>query len=288
MKIFCLLLLILSACNVPDFKKFSELGELRIMGIVADKPEIDGTRTDDVQVVLTPYLSDIFGGGRKFTVIVASCLDPGVSQGASPRCLDPKFAVYPNGNTFDTSVLAEKNYTGAMDAVTITIPNPAQLIAGRDEQQRYNGINYLVVFRLEHGATNLTAVKSISISERKALNRNPEIKEIVLDEEAAAATLAPTDIDVSFTKAGEQENYTEMSADGSIDSLTESYVITWFYSLAKIKPSRILFGQQSKYKSAFFEHTIVAVVKDRRGGTAVKIKKLPENQLLKEIKGELE
>ena len=136
-----------------------------------------------------------------------------------------------------------------MDAVTINIANPAAQIAALDPQQRYNGVNYLVVFRLEHGATNLTAVKAISISERETLNRNPEIEKIVFDKDEADKTLDPVDIDVSFTAAGEQEIYTEMSADGSIDSMTESYFITWFYHLSKIKPSRILFGQQSKYQS---------------------------------------
>ena len=272
MKILGGLLLIFSACNTPDFKNFSELGELRIMGIVADQPEIDGTRTDNVQVVLTPYISDIYGEGRKFTVVVAGCLDPGISQGASPRCLNPKFEAYPNGNTFDSSALAKSNYTGAMDAVTITISNPAAQIAGFSAQQRYNGINYLVVFRLEYGATNLTAVKSISISERPKLNRNPEIAAIVFDEEQAANTLKSVDIDVSFTEAGGQEDYQEMSADGSVASLSESYFITWFYYLAEIKPSRILLGQQSKYKNEVSPYTIVAVVKDRRGGTAVRVK----------------
>ncbi len=283
MKKVFLLVLVLSACNVPDFKEFSQLGELRMVGIVAAKPEIDGKRTDDVQVVLTPYISDIYGRGRKFTVIVASCLDPGLSQGASPRCAEPKFAAYPNGNTFDTSVLAENNYTGAMDAVTITIANPTGQIAALSPQQRYNGVNYLVVFRLEYGATNLTAVKAISISERETLNRNPEIEKIILDEDAVSKTLNPVDINVSFTAAGKQEIYTEMSADGNIDSLTESYFITWFYYRGKIKPSRVLFGQQSKYQPNLFEKTLVAVVKDRRGGTAVKVKKLPESQLLKEF-----
>lgn len=277
------LMLILSACNVPDFQEFSELGELRMMGIVADKPEIDGTLTDDVQVVLTPYLSDILGGGRKFNVSVASCLDPGLSRGARPRCLKPQHVPYPNGNSFDTSVLAENNYTGAMDAVTITIANPAQLIATHAAQPRYNGIDYLVIFRLTHDATNLIAVKAISIAVRETLNRNPEIEKIVLDEELASSTLKPIAIDVSFTSAGQQESYTEMSVDGSIDSLTESYFITWFYRRASIKPARILFGQQSKYQSSPFAHTVVAVVKDKRGGTAIKVKQLPASARLKEL-----
>ncbi len=275
MRNFFLLLLIASACNAPDFKDFSQLGELRIMGIVADTPEIDGTRSDDVQVVLTPYLSHISGGARKFTVVVVSCLDPSLSQETNQGCLDPKFAAYPNGNTFDTQVLAEDNFTGAMDAVTITIVNPAAQLAAFSPQQRYNGVNYVVIFRLEHGATNLTAVKAIPISERKTLNRNPEIKDITLVQQAAAKTLAPLNVDVSFTDAGGEESYTEMSADGSIDRLTESYFITWFYYTGKIKPRRILLGQSSKYQPTPRKNTLVAVVRDRRGGTAVKVRQLP-------------
>ncbi len=274
--VFCLSLILL-ACNVPEFKNYSELGELRLVGIVADNPVIDGTRTDDVQVTLTPYLSDFNARGREFTVVVAGCLATGRGQGASLRCARPQLVTYPNNNTFDTAVLAEDNYTGAMDAVTITIANPAQQIAAFSPQQRVNGIDYLVVFRLEHAAskTNLSAVKVISISEQQDLNNNPEIEKIVLDEEALSQTCVSVDIGVSFTAAGAQEIYREMSAEGGVAEWRESYVITWFYLGGRVTPSRVLFGQRSRYSPDSSATTLVAVVKDRRGGTAVAVKQLP-------------
>ena len=261
--------LFLCACNAPDFNKFSQLGEPRILGIVADKPAIDGTRSDAVQVTLTPYLSDINAGGREFTVMVGSCLDPGLSQGSSPHCLPPNLATYPNGNTFDTSVLQDRNYTGAMTAITITINNPASLIAGRDKQQQYNGINYLVIFNLTSDDTRLTAVKAITISTQESINTNPEIDKIY----PACTNLADySEMDISFTTAGKQQDYREMRADGSFNNLTESYFITWFYLHGKVKPSRILLNQPSTYiASTESPETLVAVVKDRRGGTAVRM-----------------
>ena len=257
----------LCACSAPDFNKFSQLGELRMLGIVADKPEIDGTRSDAVQVTLTPYLSDIDAGGREFTVMVGSCLDPGLSQGASPRCLQPKLATYPSGNTFDTSVLRDKNYTGAMTAITITIDNPASLIAARDKQQQYNGVNYLVIFNLRAGDAQLTAVKAIAISARENLNTNPEIDKIY---PACSSLTDHSEMAISFTATGKQQDYREMRADGSFNNLTESYFITWFYLHGKVRPSRILLNQPSTYiAGSEDQETLVAVVKDRRGGTAV-------------------
>lgn len=265
------ILLMFLACNSPDFKEFSELGDLRIMGIVADKPEIDGNSTAEVQVKLTPYLSDIKAAGRKFKVTVVTCLDPGVSQGAAPQCLKPKIAMYPNANTFDTRVLAAANYTGAMDSVTISIANPAGEIAALSKQQKYNGVNYLVIFNLTSGSTSLTAVKAISIAERQVLNSNPEIADIVLDEQDRYADWGFGKIDVAFTAKGKQERYDEMLADGSINSLSESYFITWFYHKGKVKPSRVLLAQPATYQVNTSGDTLVAVVKDRRGGTDVSI-----------------
>ena len=154
-----------------------------------------------------------------------------------------------------------------MTAITITIDNPASLIAGRDKQQQYNGVNYLVIFNLTSGDSRLTAVKAITISTRENLNTNPEIDKIY----PACPNLADySEMDISFTAAGKQQDYREMRADGSFNSLTESYFITWFYLHGKVKPSRILLNQPSTYIAADEnQETLVAVVKDRRGGTAV-------------------
>ena len=265
------LLLVLAACNVANFETFSQLGDLRIMAIVADTPEVDGNRTDDVQVMLTPYISDIDAAGRKFVVTVVTCLDPGLSQGAMPRCAKPQIVAYPNANTFDTRRLAEDNYTGAMDAVTVTIANPKRQITARSEQQKYNGINYLVIFNLVSGSTNLTAVKAITITTRQMLNSNPEIDTLSLDHALATTTRTPTALDISFTTTGKQERYQEMAADGSVSSQSEAYFITWFYSTGKVKPSRVLLDQSASYTASADSDTLVAVVKDRRGGSDVRI-----------------
>ena len=46
--------------------------------------KIDGRRTDAAAGCARHNKRNYGDGGRKFTVIVASCLDPGISQGAVP------------------------------------------------------------------------------------------------------------------------------------------------------------------------------------------------------------
>ncbi len=266
-------LLIFSGCSNNNFKKFSELGDLRILAVVADIPEVDGNSTSPVSVTLTPYISDVTAAGRIFNVNVFSCLDPSFSQLGDVGCDNPQVEAYPNGNTFDAGTLAATNFSGAMDAITISIPNPSVLIAGYSNQQKHNGISYLVAFALESGGEELTVIKSISISTRAVLNTNPVIQDILLDGSSIGS--GPTtsgELDLTYTAPGSPEAYSEMLSDGSFESRTESYVTTWFYSDGEVSPARILENQKSFYEAKNTSPIgLIGVLRDRRGGVDVRI-----------------
>lgn len=274
MKLFIFFLLFsICSCSEPDFKKFYELGDLRIIGIEADIPEVDGNSTSDIDVTLTPYISDFTAAGRTFTVTVISCLDPGFTRGAEPQCQTSTIETYPNGNTFNTSSLSTSNYTGAMDPITITIANPSNLISSFSNQQKFNGVNYLVAFSLTSGSTSLTAVKAIPISTRPTLNSNPEIENILLDSGVLTTSpLVKGSLSMTYTTNGGEEVYNEMLSDGSLIQQTESFLITWFYTKGKVVPGRIIDGQTSKFNpDSSAATTLVGVLRDRRGGTDIKI-----------------
>lgn len=276
MKIFISVLcfLLLSSCGEVDFAtEFSDLGSLRIVGAIASSAEVDGTSNGAESVTLTPYISDINAAGRVFTVSVTSCLAPDLAQGADPTCETRQVETYPNSNTFDTNTLSGSNFTGPMSPITISINNPAGLIAPYSAQQKFNGVSYIVIFVLTSGETKLTFVKEINITTRATRNSNPIVQDITFDKNPI--TNSPTikgKLAVTFAAGGAMETYEEMDNSGTISTQTESYLITWFYSRGEVTPWRITEGQTSTYKP--FDSsgiTLIAVIKDRRGGTDIKI-----------------
>ena len=242
-----------------------------MVGIVSDIPEIDGTQTGNVNITLTPYISDITAAGRTFNVTVLTCVDSGVTRGSSPDCESPTTQTYPNGNTFSTSGLSATNYTGAMDNITITVSNPASLISSYSTQQKYNGVNFLILFRLQSGEDSLTAIKAIPISERTTRNSNPSIDSITFN--GVSISSSPSrggGLNVNLNSGA--ETYQVMQADGSLITKTESLLISWFVSKGSVQPPRIVESQTSTFFPEDDSNiTLIGVVRDRRGGTAVKV-----------------
>ena len=258
------------SCSMEEFTEFSELGGLRIVGIEGSDSEIDGTSSGTENITLTPYISDIDAGGRTLSVSVVSCLDATFAQTGQLSCT-PNQETYPNSNTFDTSTLAGSSYTGAMDPITISISDPASLIADFSEQLRFNGVPYFVLFTLTSGSETFTFVKQLRITDRGTLNSNPEIDEVIFA--GSVLSSAPSSsgtLSLDVTSAGAPENYTELTGDGTTQSTTESYLVSWFASPGEVTVGRVLLGATSKLETS--EATVlIAVVRDRRGGTDVEI-----------------
>ncbi len=272
-KNLCLLIcfLGLGQCDNSDFTEFSELGGLRVFAVVASASEIDGTQTGSVNVTLTPYLSDIEAGGRVFTVSVVSCVDPTFAQTGQLGCQAPQQETYPNGNTFDTNTLAASSFTGAMDPLTITINNPAALIAPYSNQLQFNGVPLFVFFTISAAGEQLQFVKELRISNRGALNQNPVIDEVTFNGQALINSPDSSgELAVNFTNSGSPETFVEINQDGTTLSSNESYLVSWFTSKGKVSPGRVLANDKSKL--TLTERTLlICVVRDRRGGTDVRI-----------------
>src|SRR3974390_309311 len=74
-----------TSCNKNDLPKYQTLGDLRILTVLVDKPEANPGDT----VTFTPVLSDLNGNGRPINFEVRACIDPGVTAGADPVCVNP-------------------------------------------------------------------------------------------------------------------------------------------------------------------------------------------------------
>lgn len=271
--------LTLTSCGSSDFTRFSELGGLRIVAVQVEDQlragvaEIDGNSTSPVTMRVTTYISDLNAEGRGFQVTVTGCVDPGVSQGAGFRCLDPQVIAFPNGGTFDTNLLSATRFTGSMTSFDLVINNPAELLSGRSDVQKFNGVNYLLNLTLTSGEESLSVIKSIPITTRILRNRNPEIDEVLLD--GNALTSGPTtggNLNLRLTPNGAAEVYEEMAFDGQITSQIEEYLITWFYSEGRVRPFRTVETQQPELVLRTSGPVLLmAVVRDRRGGVAVRV-----------------
>ncbi|MCB0368501.1 MAG: hypothetical protein KDD45_03435, partial [Bdellovibrionales bacterium] len=71
----------LASCSSSNLPKYVELKGLRIITLIADSPEVDPSTT----VSITPVISDITETSS-LNYIAYGCIDPGVSEGATPSC----------------------------------------------------------------------------------------------------------------------------------------------------------------------------------------------------------
>lgn len=258
------------SCSESGFEKFSSLESTRILAVVADKPEIDGTLSTPQTVTLTPYISDQLNTDREWTVNVVTFLDPGVAQGAEPRCENPTPQNYA-GATFDSSTLKDTRYSGPMPELTLTIDDASSLISSYSEQQKFNGVNFLVCFsmRTQSGGA-YDFVKSIPITTRGTLNQNPEIASVTLNGTAISAPpRSGGKLAVEVVSGPEQ--FDSLSSQGDIVSQSEQLLVSWFAADARVFPGRVLQDQTANLSELRPEIVLVAVLRDGRGGTDIRI-----------------
>ena len=80
--LFLLSLFLLMSCSDDKFNRVEELQGFRILGITATAPEVAPGGASTLQLIV----SDLNGGGRTISGTTKSCIDPGISLGASVSC----------------------------------------------------------------------------------------------------------------------------------------------------------------------------------------------------------
>lgn len=267
---------ILTGCsnNLPDYAK---LGDLRVLAIQADTPEVADT---GVTVHITPYVSDLNGNGRTLTYSYETCPDPGVSLGASPVCSTSKTGPI----TFGPVGTTNHTYTGAAPTVAITIPTG--FLASTKQPaapNQFNGIAYLFTYQLasSDGSASVSSFKRIIVSTNPTKNTNPSLSQVLSNNTAlsilpslasypsAAVTLSAVP---SSTSA---ETYEVQQSDGSFVTQTKTLITTWFYSDGSISQDRTISNGGDTWtppsphpsgRAAVF----VVVLRDERGGEDIK------------------
>jgi len=219
-------------CGTPNFPQYNVLGDLRIITIVPDQPEVNPGTT----VNFTPVLSDMNGAGRTLNYAIQGCIDPGVGIGASPVCNPPDASSIQSG-TVTIPVGTSQTYTGSVPSFALTMPSSSTIFANQSTQNQFNGIAYLIFYTLSVPNTS-TSVNSflrvvVSATTKTPKNQNPTMSSINMNDVATSSVFSMPTAATNFSAispASASESYQTMNASGSLNASVEQLTDTWFIS----------------------------------------------------------
>ena len=255
--------LCLFSCGDDGFKKYEKLEQFRVLGIVADTPEVNDT---NAVVTLTPIVSDISNQGREVTVTISACVDPGVSRGADVSGEGGTFTqdvVYNSGNAVDlNATLGATLYTGAMPNVSVTLPS--DILAGKTVFEQFNGVDYLLIFDFKSGGESLVkSFKRVKVSSRTTKNSNPVLGTV------GSLSLSSSEQVLEVQNSSSRETFDFYSLSGNLEQKDEVMYLTWFTSSGEINNSQVYVNENSELSldsSLPSEAVVVVLLRDGRGG----------------------
>lgn len=263
--------LILFSCSDKDMPVYSKLDSLRVLALVADKPEA----APGTSIQVTPYISDALGSGRALTYTAKVCLDPGVAYGSTPSCESSTSVQTLAQNQSVNSLASSVSYSGAVNTISFTLPVSTVIFAGQSSQAQYNGVNYLLTYTLKASdGTQVSSFKRIVVSTRTLLNSNPTITDIQKSGASftswisGSSNLAPT------ISAGSAESYTYYDSQNLLSTARESLLVSWFTNAGEFESIRTLSTATnlltpSSSAPSSGHQTLIVVGRDMRGGETV-------------------
>ncbi len=265
-------------CSEGKLAKYSELRGLRVLGLVANPPEVaaGGSAT------ITPILSDLTEGvGLSF--VAKACLDPGISYGGEPSCAGQGSEVSLAAGTMSTGDMTPgRAFTGEGTSFAVTAPGAEVIFAQRSAREQWNGIAYLVTYEVTNSlGDTVKAFKRLIVSTRDVAqrNNNPVLSDVFADGAVFVSALAfgtTLTLTPSLGTPG-AESYQAMQADGSLTLRTEELVTTWLSSHGTLKYSRTLsneatFWETPAAQSSGADVYLLALTRDGRGGLSYRKK----------------
>ena len=260
--------ILISSCGEDGFKKYETLSTFRVLGIVANTPEVSDNQST---VTLTPIVSDIESEGRQISVEVVACLDPGLSRGAEVSCEGQSFRQvisYNGGATVDLSTsLGGSLFTGAMPTVDVSIPS--NFLQGKSEFEKFNGVDYLVIFNFSSGGEQLlSSFKRIKVSTRPVKNTNPSLGTV------SSVEIESENQELVVRNSSTKETFDFYSLSGNLEQKDEVMYLSWFTSNGEIDNAQIYADESSELtfdNDLPSEAVIVVILRDGRGGSDFEI-----------------
>lgn len=264
--------------NLPDYFL---LDRLRVLAAQTTGAAAEFSPGDSATVVF--HVSDPRGAGRTLTYSMEACVDPGVSQGATPSCSgNPTLVTLVASSTFVPGSAAT-NYYGTLSSPAVSIPTSGVVFldprtsSARSTADQANGVAYLVTVRISASATEgTTAFKRLIVSTKSPKNQNPtwSTPSLLFDGVAPGAySLNSARFPVrAQIPAASAETYVVTRTDLSTTSAEEGLLVTWFVSSGSMRFSRTEPTGENRFTPAVPLPTVtsfIAVLRDDRGGTAV-------------------
>jgi hypothetical protein len=263
--LFIIFLTLLYSCGDDGFKKVETLGSFRILGAIADQPEVDPVTLTPVSVRL--FISDVKGGGRTIQGSYQTCVDPGISLGAKASC-DHDPSANPIDYDIDTSTDADLGagnlFTGLTNPISVTVP--ATILIGRSNRDAKNGVGYLILFKFLVDGKEVTTFKRISATSRGVLNNNPTGSTILVN--GIGITAFPQKSDKLIVTSSAPESYSVVLVDNSSETRTEEYQISWYVSKGTFDKPKSSLNESVEFEGPFSSDPslVIALVRDERGG----------------------
>jgi len=261
-----------TSCSRKKFTEYNILGDLRVLTIIVDQPEVNpGT-----PVSLTPVLSDLQGAGRTLNYSVQTCIDPGLGNGVKvTSCASPDTT---QSGTTTIPAGSGNTYTDAVSPFSVTVPDAATIFASASAVQQYNGIAYLVFYTLSvpgGGASVSSYVRvMVTATTKVTKNANPTITSVNLADSPIASPITMPIVAENLSvmsPVGATETYQVMRPPGSLSTMTENLVSTWFISDGTTQFQRTLGISENLWTPPDIKPTtrglvIMVVTRDGRGG----------------------
>lgn len=264
------------SCADDDFPEYVELKELRVLALQAGASGAPSEYSPGDAVTITPYISDYFGGARAITFEAFACVDPGITVGVEPTCEGVPGAVSVASGAANTPAVER---TGSSNSFVVNIP--ATILAQRSAADQYNGVNYLVTYKLSAGSEVVQSFRRILVSEatKTTKNNNPQTTAILAN--GVALTTLPAGavgLSMAYT-AGSLETYDSKKSDLSLVNSTESLATTWFRTDGELEFYRTVNSDTTTFTPPATapsgrQALIVGVTRDDRGGVTVLVEAL--------------
>ncbi len=240
-------LFIFSSCSSEKLPRFSVLSSLRVLNLDLNTPEInyDGTTFTPSTVTLTPWISDVYGGGRTLAYNLEVCLDAGIAQGAPASCSgNPTKEVISNGtNIALTASFLAPNYTGSLSNISLDLTTLSSTILTRigalylqkSLEQRYNGVSLLLFFEVyptSNPSLKVSSFKRLILSSASKITKNSNPASIEVRLNGTEITALPTSERElqAYIPSSSSETFSQYLSTGALSTLNETLETTWFFT----------------------------------------------------------
>ncbi|MBL7546080.1 MAG: hypothetical protein JNL11_19830 [Bdellovibrionaceae bacterium] len=262
------------SCADSKLPKYVELNELRVLSLIADKPEVNPSEL----VSITPIISDI-NENTALTFEAFGCIDLGVSLGAEPSCHSNPTKVSLSQGTITSATNAQmaQNFTGTAPAFTAFIPPASSIFSQRSSTDQTNGIGYLIEYKISNSrGQSVNTIKRILVSNKSndQKNLNPVIDQF----QSNGATIGVNDFPLNGVykialtfDATSFQTYRLTKDDGSSETQGEQLTTTWFITDGSLKYFRSMNQDSNEYTAPAAlpgnrKSFLISISRDSRGG----------------------